>query len=55
MVKSGPVAWNGALAFWVVAVAGFAEYVLISVFLWKAVGRTDIPADGESCVEMEGM
>jgi len=54
MVKSGPMAWNGALAFWVTAVAGFAEYTLISVFMWNAVGRSDIAADGESRVETEG-
>lgn len=61
IVKSGAMAWNGALGFWVPAVAGFASVGLISVYVYKAVGRNDLLADGEGqkermveCVEGQG-
>lgn len=48
MVKRGAFAYNGALGFWVPAVAGAANYVLIPVYLYKAVEINDLPADGGS-------
>jgi len=49
IVKGGPVAWNGAWSFWVANAAGFGNIGLISIYLYKAVGRNDIAVDGESC------
>ncbi|KAL6401442.1 integral membrane protein [Ilyonectria robusta] len=45
-VKSGAVAWNGALGFWTAGIGGGLQVILVSIFVWRAIDRTDLPADG---------
>lgn len=51
--KTGPVAWNGALAFWVGGICGGIQINMMVYFLLKAIVRKDIPADGSVEVEKE--
>jgi hypothetical protein len=41
LFKTGPLAYNGVLAFWVVAVDFFVWMVVMSVMLLKAIGRDE--------------
>ncbi|KAH7133992.1 integral membrane protein [Dactylonectria macrodidyma] len=45
-VRSGAVAWNGGLAFWTAGVGGGVQIIVISIFVWKAIDRIDLPANG---------
>lgn len=49
-VKTGPIAWNGALSFWVASIAGCLNIVLISFYLYKAIGSKvdDVPTEREN-------
>jgi hypothetical protein len=46
-VYRGVATWNGALSFWVPGVIGALNLGSISLYLFKAIGRNDIPGDGE--------
>jgi len=46
-VKSGAVAWNGGLAFWVAGVGGGLQNFVMAFYTFKAVLRTDLQSDGE--------
>lgn len=50
-VKDGVVAWNGALSFWVAAVAGGLNMITISFYLYKATAKDDESGEGESLSE----
>lgn len=53
-VKTGVIAWNGALSFWVAAAAGGLNVVLISFYLYKAIiAKVDLPGEGENLSETE--
>jgi hypothetical protein len=41
LFKTGPLAYNGALAFWVVVVDFFAWLVVMSVLMFKAIARDE--------------
>lgn len=41
------LAWDGALSFWVSVVAAVVNLGSLSFFVWRAVGRGDVPGDGE--------
>lgn len=45
-VKTGVVAWNGALSFWVASVAGGLNIFIISFYLYKAIAKVDVPGQG---------
>lgn len=47
-VKTGVIAWNGALSFWVAAAAGGLNVLLISFYLYKAIAKVDLPGEGEN-------
>ena len=39
LFKTGPLAYNGVLAFWVVAIDFFVWMVVMSIVVLKAIGR----------------
>ena len=41
LFKTGPLAYNGVLAFWVVAVDFFVWMVVMSVVMMKVIGRDE--------------
>lgn len=45
-VKSGVVAWNGALTFWVAGAATVLNVFTISFYLYKAVSKEGLPGEG---------
>lgn len=52
-VKTGVIAWNGALSFWAAAPAGALNIFLISFYLYKAIAKVDVPEEGENMGGME--
>lgn len=46
-VKGGPLAWNGALGFWVAGIGGGLQNFIMAGYLFRAILRKDVPADGE--------
>lgn len=47
-VKTGVIAWNGALSFWAAAAAGALNIFIISFYLYKATAKEDLPGEGEN-------
>lgn len=47
-VKSGVLAWNGALTFWVGSIAGLLNICTISFYMYKATSKEDLPGEGDS-------
>lgn len=47
-VKSGVVAWNGALPFWVGSITGLLNIFTISFYIYKATSKEDIPGEGDT-------
>jgi hypothetical protein len=46
-VKSGVVAWDGALAFWVAGLGAGGQIIIISIWVYLAACRTDLPSEVE--------
>jgi len=46
-VHRGAVAWNGGLAFWGAGVGGGAQNIIMAIFTWMAIDRTDLPSEVE--------
>ena len=47
-VKSGVLAWNGALTSWVGSIAGMLNICTISFYMYKAASKEDLPGEGDS-------
>ncbi len=45
-VKTGVIAWNGALTFWVASTATALNIFLISFYLYKAIAKVNVPGEG---------
>lgn len=45
-VKSGVLAWNGALTFWVAAITTLLNVFTISFYLYKAISKEDLSGEG---------
>lgn len=45
-VRGGPLAWNGALGFWVAGIGGGLQNVMMAFFVARAVLRKDFPTAG---------
>ena len=41
VLKTGPFAWNGILSFWVAASAFFAWFIVMAIYLFKAIAQDE--------------
>lgn len=39
MVRTGPMAWNGAVSFWLAGASFAIQYILNTIYLWRAFER----------------
>lgn len=51
-VYNGALCWNGVVGFWLPTIVAVFSICNISIHLFKAVCRSDLPADGETGVEV---
>lgn len=47
LFKTGPLAYNGVLAFWLVALDFFSWMIVMSIVMLKVIGRDERRLDSE--------